>query len=267
MSVAPFVLRSGYVELAKVVHSTCGSLTTVFLFTRLWARVQHYHGLWRDDYILIAAWVCLLISNGFGAAGPAYGFNVLDGSPRGQAIHFTAVSFMYGAIALSKTAFAITLLRLTSGWRSKGLLWLVMVLTNTFNLALFILTWLDICDTQFDLSHLPGRCIPMSVATWLHLGATLNSLVCDIILTCYPWWIISQVAYIPTKEKWGVAASMGLVGFAILVEIAKIIIFSMIPVHKHGEVDYTFRIRFSQIHCLEQSSVNKVKDAKAQCSQ
>lgn len=51
MTVAPFVLRSGYVELAKVVHSTCGSLTTVFLFTRLWARVQHYHGLWRDDYI------------------------------------------------------------------------------------------------------------------------------------------------------------------------------------------------------------------------
>ncbi|KAI7780649.1 hypothetical protein LA080_015808 [Diaporthe eres] len=242
MTVAPFVLRSGYVELAKVVHSTCGSLTTVFLFTRLWARVQHYHGLWRDDYILIAAWVCLLISNGFGAAGPAYGFNVLDGSPRGQAIHFTGVSFMYGAIALSKTAFAITLLRLTSGWRSKGLLWVVMVLTNTFNLALFILTWLDICDTRFDLSHLPGRCIPMSVATWLHLGATLNSLVCDIILTCYPWWIISQVAYIPTKEKWGVAASMGLVGFAILVEIAKIIIFSMIPSHKHGEVDYTYGV-------------------------
>lgn len=51
MAVAPFVLRSGYVELAKIVHSTCGSLTTVFLFTRLWARAQHYHGLWRDDYI------------------------------------------------------------------------------------------------------------------------------------------------------------------------------------------------------------------------
>lgn len=179
------------------------------------------------------------MSNGFGAAGPAYGFNVLDGSPHGQAIHFTAVSFMYGAIALSKTAFAITLLRLTSGWKSKGLLWVVMVLTNCFNLALFILTWLDICDTRFDLKHLPGRCIPMHVATWLHLGATLNSLVCDIILTCYPWWIISQVAYIPKREKWGVAASMGLVGFAILVEIAKIIIFSMIPSDLHGEVDYT----------------------------
>ncbi|KAL1849151.1 hypothetical protein Daus18300_013356 [Diaporthe australafricana] len=82
----------------------------------------------------------------------------------------------------------------------------------------------------------------MTVAKWLHLGATLNSLVCDIILTCFPWWIISQVAYIPSREKWGVAASMGLVGFAILVEIAKIIIFSMIPAHRHGEVDYTYGV-------------------------
>jgi hypothetical protein len=188
---------------------------------------------------VIAAWVCLLMSNGFGAAGPAYGFNVLNGSPHGQAIHFTAVSFMYGAIALSKTAFAVTMLRLASGWRSKGPLWLVMVLTNTFNLALFILTWLDICNTQYDLAHIPGRCIPMFVATWLHLGATLNSLVCDIILTCYPWWIISQVEYIPAREKWAVAASMGLVGVTILVEIAKIIIFSMIPYEQHGVVDYT----------------------------
>ncbi|KAJ0114817.1 hypothetical protein J7T55_004559 [Diaporthe amygdali] len=242
MTVSPFVLRSGYIELAKVVHSTCGSLTTVFLFTRLWARVQHYHGLWRDDYVLIAAWVCLLLSNGFGAAGPAYGFNVLDGSAHGQVIHFTAVSFMYAAIALSKTAFAITLLRLTSGRRSKGILWLVMVLTNSFNLALFILTWLDICDTRFDLAHIPGRCISMFVATWLHMGAAINSLLCDLILTCYPWWIISQVAYIPPREKWGVTASMSLVGVSILVEIAKIIIFSLIPADKHGEVDYTYGV-------------------------
>lgn len=188
---------------------------------------------------VIAAWVCLLLSNGFGAAGPAYGFNVLDGSAHGQVIHFTAVSFMYAAIALSKTAFAITLLRLTSGRRSKGILWLVMVLTNSFNLALFILTWLDICDTRFDLAHIPGRCVTMFVATWLHMGAAINSLLCDLILTCYPWWIISQVAYIPPREKWGVTASMSLVGVSILVEIAKIVIFSLIPADKHGEVDYT----------------------------
>lgn len=46
-----FMLRSGYAELAKKVHSISGSVTTIFLFTRLWARSSRHGGLWRDDYI------------------------------------------------------------------------------------------------------------------------------------------------------------------------------------------------------------------------
>lgn len=45
------MLRPGYAELAKTVHSISGSITTVFLFTRLWARSRKHGGLWRDDYI------------------------------------------------------------------------------------------------------------------------------------------------------------------------------------------------------------------------
>lgn len=46
-----FLMQSGYVELAKTVHSIFASLTTVFLFTRLWARSTQYKGLWWDDYL------------------------------------------------------------------------------------------------------------------------------------------------------------------------------------------------------------------------
>lgn len=46
-----FVLRQDYNELAKTVHSISGSITTVFLVTRLWAKTTKYRGLWRDDYI------------------------------------------------------------------------------------------------------------------------------------------------------------------------------------------------------------------------
>lgn len=46
-----FMMRPDYAELAKTVHSTFGSLTTVFLFTRLWARSTQYKGLWWDDYL------------------------------------------------------------------------------------------------------------------------------------------------------------------------------------------------------------------------
>jgi hypothetical protein len=36
---------------------------TVLLFTRVWIKVTRRHGLWYDDYILIASWVSTRISN------------------------------------------------------------------------------------------------------------------------------------------------------------------------------------------------------------
>lgn len=50
-AMSSFVLRQDYNELAKTVHSLSGYLTTVFLATRLWAKVTKCKGLWRDDYI------------------------------------------------------------------------------------------------------------------------------------------------------------------------------------------------------------------------
>lgn len=44
-------MRPDYAELAKVVHSVSGTITTVFVFTRLWARANKNRGLWLDDYI------------------------------------------------------------------------------------------------------------------------------------------------------------------------------------------------------------------------
>lgn len=46
-----FFLRSGSEGLAKAIHSLSGAVTTIFLFTRLWARTSLYKGLWWDDYI------------------------------------------------------------------------------------------------------------------------------------------------------------------------------------------------------------------------
>lgn len=51
IEMSSFVLQPGYAELAKTVHSISGSVTTCFLFTRLWARSTRLNGLWRDDYI------------------------------------------------------------------------------------------------------------------------------------------------------------------------------------------------------------------------
>lgn len=90
---------------------------------------------------MIAAWACLLVSNGLAAASPVYGFNVLDGTAHGVTIQFSAVCFMDVAIALSKTAFATTLLRLTRGRRDKAILWATIVVVNSFNLAMVVANW------------------------------------------------------------------------------------------------------------------------------
>lgn len=58
---------------------------------------------------------------------------------------------------------------------------------------------------------------------WVQTGYALCMLASDIVLTSAPWWIIQGVQYIPDREKWSVASTMSLVGFASLVEIARLV--------------------------------------------
>lgn len=192
---------------------------------------------------MIAAWASLLLANGFSASSPAYGFNMLDGTSVGVTVHVVGFCFIYCAVSLSKTAFALTLLRLTSSRHAKGLLWVIMVLLNSFNSAMVVLSWLDICETRYDYANIPGRCVSMTTAMMIHIGNASVALVSDFVLAGYPWWIINRVSYISKREKWSVAASMGLVGMSFLVGVAKMSIMRLIPSKEHGDVDYTCKWR------------------------
>jgi len=43
--------RSNFADLAKQTNGIGAAFSTVFLFTRLWARSTQYQGLWWDDYL------------------------------------------------------------------------------------------------------------------------------------------------------------------------------------------------------------------------
>lgn len=45
-----WMLRSDYAKLAKTFNAVGAPVSTVFLFTRIWARTTQYRGLWWDDY-------------------------------------------------------------------------------------------------------------------------------------------------------------------------------------------------------------------------
>lgn len=69
------------------------------------------------------------------------------------------------AAAWSKTAFAITLLRITTGW-AKTSVWLVIVTMNISMLLSVVLGWAQ-CSPPAKLwePELPGTCLPPEVRT------------------------------------------------------------------------------------------------------
>ncbi|KAJ4391652.1 hypothetical protein N0V93_005271 [Gnomoniopsis smithogilvyi] len=214
------MLRSGYGELAKAIHSSFASITTVFLLTRIWSRKSQHKGLWWDDWLLVAAWICLLIGNGSNAAAPSYGFNIITGTPHGWRLVFTSITCFYIGGAFAKTAFGVTLLRLSSG-RTKILLGAIIVITWAFAITLGIVTWIPICDTKSEEVGLKGQCVQIGTLLWIHIGSTICTIFADVVLSYLPWRILRSI-HIPSGEKWGVGSSMSLVGLSALICIVRL---------------------------------------------
>ncbi|KAJ0122661.1 hypothetical protein J7T55_003176 [Diaporthe amygdali] len=235
-----FFLRSGSEELAKAIHSLSGAVTTIFLFTRIWARTSLYKGLWWDDYILIASWALLLCGNGLAAAAPSYGFRVIEGTSHGWLLAFSSISLFYIAMALSKTAFAVTLIRLSSG-RTRVILWIVVLLVCAVNIAAAVITWLDLCDARADVRGISGFCVAMQTAVWIHVANAIVTLLADAYLAYLPWRVLAKI-YIPSKEKWGVGITMSLVGLAGIVCLVRTVLASHSPkaTEELGTPDWTY---------------------------
>lgn len=166
----------------------------------------------------MAAWALQVCGNGLAAAGPLYGFNVRNGTSHGYTFTFAAVTFFYISMASCKTAFAMTLIRVSSG-KTTALLWFLTLVTWAFGLSGVIVTWLPICGQQTD-SALGTACVAYTTLIWVHTGNAIATLCTDTTLAAVPWSIVQKV-YIPSKEKWAVATSMSLVGLAAIICIAR----------------------------------------------
>lgn len=172
---------------------------------------------------------------------------MLNGKTLGVTLNLVGFCFIDLAVALSKTAFAVTLLRLTTSHWATGCLWLTVVLLSTLSVLKITLNWLDVCNAQFDYASYPGRCVSMTTAMSIHIGMTSVTLLSDITLAVYPWWLVRKVTYIPHREKWSVSMCMGLVGLSFIFGVAKVIILSLIPGEEFGELDYTCKFMQSSI--------------------
>jgi hypothetical protein len=74
-------------------------------------------------------------------------------------INVTSCGTLIGQ-ALSKTAFATTLLKLTNGWY-KWVIWFCIVTMNAYMIAKVILQWAKICDKKsYDVWYRLDFCVP-----------------------------------------------------------------------------------------------------------
>lgn len=169
---------------------------------------------------MIAGWISFLIGCGLGACAPAYGYNVVNGTSHGQILNFASVSLWYLSVGLTKTAFATTLLRLASG-KAKVALWFVIVLVSVFSVAIAIVTWVEVCEADYDMvgfGH--DACLPGSLTIWIHTVVAIILFLSDVCLASLPWVIMSKVN-MSTQERLGVGISMSLVGLAAVANVVR----------------------------------------------
>lgn len=179
------------------------------------------------------AWALQLIANGLAGSAPAYGFNIVNGTQRGQDLQFGASTVLYLALAASKSAFMITLLRLATTRSLRVMLWALLVTFSAASTVMGIITWLDICEAPHDMIPVSGVCVSFNVLRWVHTGYAIFIVVLDIFLACIPWSVISNV-FLPKQEKLGVGVSMSLVGLAGLACIARVVTMASLPAAAPG---------------------------------
>jgi len=208
-------------------------LTTVaggFLTARLWCKIRFGGKLWWDDGILTASFVTLLvdvcITNYLISLG--YGKHVWDFPPENFPKFSLPVAvravFSLTSLAWSKTAFGVTLLRLTNGWM-KGVVWFVIITVN-ISLGVSALLFFVQCTplaAAWDMT-VKGVCMDNKILFHYNVFSGAYGAAMDFALAALPWKLLAALQ-MRKKEKIGagLAMSMGfLAGIAAIVKTANL---------------------------------------------
>ena len=161
----------GYYDPQKELNGGLWSLwagATAFLGLRIWIKLTRRHGLWWDDYILLASWVSisfrlsqsvrnpfsehsltvlqlvLLVNDALISTEYATGYVTPHWDDRMHIlINITSCGTLIGQ-AWSKTAFAVTLLKLTKDWQ-RWILWFCIATMNAYMIVKVIFQWAKVC--------------------------------------------------------------------------------------------------------------------------
>lgn len=218
------------------------SFSTAFLAARLYLKMYRLKGLWWDDYILVLAWVCLSLPFPSSPRLPWFPWlttprqltHTLSATLAQVSIslfglghypcdiplltlvgdHFGAMFSMF-AVALSKTSWAVTLLRLFQRGSSTPsrnqrqyavwIVWFVIITICLVKGAQGVLVWIPKCGSPAALGK--DVCVMIKPLNGFATFAGSMSGTYDILLAVVPWKTIWGTG-LGKREKLGVATTM-----------------------------------------------------------
>ncbi|KAK3938425.1 putative integral membrane protein [Diplogelasinospora grovesii] len=198
----------------------------IFLGLRIYCKLFRARRLWWDDLFIILSWVALLASCASTTANIRLGFGLHTWTvPQENFLTMGILSNTSGfmsvlALTLSKTSFAVTLLRLSDGW-TRWLVWFIIIVLNVTQIlaALFFWVYCDPPEKTWNPT-IPGKCWPMSVTINYSVVVGTLSAAFDFGLALLPWKILMSF-HMYRREKVGVAIAMSMGVFAGITAIMK----------------------------------------------
>lgn len=184
-----------------------------FLSLRIYCKFKRRRNLWWDDYILIFSWLCLVIDSIILTRNATKGFgkHFLAINPteltRMTFLGIVAGVFALYAAILSKTSFAITLLRITEG-KMRILLWFIIFSVNIALGGSALIPWIQCTPVEKNWNFMvPGKCWDPQVFSKYSIVAAAYSGAMDLLLAFIPWKMMWNLQM---KEKIGVATAMSM---------------------------------------------------------
>lgn len=189
---------------------TLFSGASVFLGLRLYVKLSRRTGLWYDDYILIASWLVLMVTDMFITIEYALGYVSANWDDRMHIlINISSIGTLIGQ-AWSKTAFGVTLLRM-SNRKQSAILWFCIGSMNIYMIVKVFFQWAKYCgksDYQ-NWYRLQGPCINYNFEENFKVGGNTYNIIMDFIFAVFPWWITWGLE-MRRAEKIGLCFTMSL---------------------------------------------------------
>jgi len=124
-------------------------------------------------------------------------------------INITSCGTLIGQ-AITKTAFAVTLLKLTKNW-GRWILWFCIATLNLYMGAKVIVQWAKVCDKpSYDVWYRLDFCLEWHFRDNFKEGGNVYNIIMDFVLAVFPW-VITWNLGMRRVEKIGLCVAMSLV--------------------------------------------------------